>query len=153
VVVRVAYLGPIRVFAIVLGSCLFLLVACTSGPSPGGGRATREEVVTAYLDALRRGDGSAITALLVPGLNAGPEVASALATNGGIVLEAPTIAWLDEFGGIYQVATVGGTSAGEPRQIQIPVSRVGGRYFLAIGSAALPSGPVTNPASPQPASS
>jgi hypothetical protein len=79
-------------------------------------------------------------------------MASALAANGGIVLEAPTIAWLDEFGGIYQVATVGGTSAGEPRQIQVPVSRVGGRYFLAIGSA-LPSGPVTNPASPQPAPS
>lgn len=115
------------------------------------GLQSREAVIGAYLDALARRDAAAIAMLVPPTVDARQDIAAALGRYGGLRLNDVTVTYLDEFGGVYVIATVAGTGAADllRHQIQVPVARVGGRYFLALG-AARPSGSEANPASQHP---
>jgi hypothetical protein len=113
--------------------------------------ASRDAVVQAYLDALARRDGDAIAKLVPATVDARRDIAVALAQYGGLRFADKTVTYLDEFGGVYVVAAVVGTGADDSlrHQVNVPVSRINGRYFLALGQAA-PSGSEANPRSPQP---
>ena len=131
---------------------LVLAAACGSAPpgptQPVAGRETRDVVVQDYLAWLERGDGPAIASLVSPRVDATQDIQRALISDGGKRLSGVTIAWLDEFGGQYVVATVTGTGQDSAKhEIKVPIARVDDRYYLALGEAA-PDGSEANPASP-----
>lgn len=137
---------------LVVVTLLVLIAGCGSslpGPTqPLPGRETRELVVQDYLAGLERRDGPAIESLVSPRVDATRDIQLALAADGGRRLSDVTIASLDEFGGQYVVATVTGTGQDSAlHEIKVPIARVDGRYYLALGEAA-PNGSEANPASP-----
>ncbi len=114
-----------------------LVAGCLSGAETGG-RESKEALVQAYLTALQAGDSNAMLSLVNPRVEAQEEVAGAIRKNGGQSLKDFTVSYLDEFGGIYIVATVDCANAGDGSELQltIPMSRDNGRYYLALGQAA-----------------
>ena len=138
-------LAMIAALAIVAGCSL---TPAASPASPG--QAARERLVTDYLAALQRQDAGAVAAMVSPGVDATADIAAAMDQFGGVRLYDTRASWSDEFGGIYVVATVTGISDdGRAHEIRVPISRVAGDYYLALGQAA-PSGSEANPASPMP---
>jgi hypothetical protein len=133
------------------------LTAVVTGCSgvPGGrpasaGLAARQALVANYLDALERRDEAAIKALVSPGVDASADIAQALGTYGGIKLHDTRATWLDEFDGIFVVATIRGTGDdGLAYEIRVPMGRDDGRYYLGLGQAA-PTGSESSPESPAP---
>jgi hypothetical protein len=116
-------------------------VALVAGCAPSAetrGRESKEVLVEAYLTALQASDSNAMLALVSPRVEARAEVADAILKNGGRPLRDVTVSYLDEFGGVYIVATVNGTNAGDGSRLQltIPMGRDSGRYYLALGQAA-----------------
>ena len=143
-----------RVRALVVAAILVLAAGCGSAPAgptqPLAGRETRERIVQDYLAGLERRDGPAIAWLVSPRVDAAADIRRALASDGGMRLREVTIAWLDEFGGIYVVATVTGIGQDSAKHvINVPIARANGRYYLGLGEAT-PSGWEANPASPSP---
>jgi hypothetical protein len=123
----------------------------TLGPTPLQGLASRDAVVQAYLDGLAQRDAAAIAKLVPATVDARQDIAAALGRYGGLRFADKTITYLDEFGGIYAVATVIGTGADDSlrHEVKVPVARVNGRYFLALGQAG-PTGSEASPSSPRP---
>jgi hypothetical protein len=78
-------------------------------------------------------------------------VAKAIQVDGGKPLEGIAVSYRADFGDVYVVATVTGrlTTDGSRFQTTIPVSRVGDRYYLALGQAP-PTGSEADTASPSP---
>jgi hypothetical protein len=116
-------------------------VALVAGCAPGAqtrGSESKEALVDAYLTALQAGDSNAMLSLVSPRVEARAEVADAIRKNGSRQLKDVTVSYLDEFGGVYIVATVNGTNAGDGSRLQvtIPMSSDNGRYYLALGQAA-----------------
>ena len=130
-----------------------VVAACSafSGASPSSqGQADRERLVVAYLQALEHRDAAAIAAMVSPGVEASSAISSELDRYGGVSLHDGRVSYLDEFAGAYVVATVTGSGDdGMAYSIRVPISRVGDRYYLALGQAG-PSGSEANPASPSP---
>jgi hypothetical protein len=127
-------------------------VALVAGCAPSAetrGRESKEALVEAYLTALQASDSNAMLALVSPRVEARAEVADAILKNGGRPLRDVTVSYLDEFGGVYIVATVNGTNAGDGSRLQltIPMGRDSGRYYLALGQAA-PTGSEADTVSP-----
>jgi hypothetical protein len=117
-----------------------LAAALVAGCAPTAqthGSESKEALVEAYLTALQAGDSSAMLSLVGPRVEARPEVADAIRKNGSRPLRDVTVSYLDEFGGVYIVATVNGTNAGDGSTLQltIPMGRDNGRYYLALGQA------------------
>lgn len=127
-------------------------LALVAGCAPGAetrGRESKEALVEAYLTALQAGDSNAMLSLVNPRVEARAEVADAIRKNGGRPLKDVTVTYLDEFGGVYIVATVNGTNAGDGSRLQvtIPMGRDNRRYYLALGQAT-PTGSEADPVSP-----
>lgn len=127
-------------------------LALVAGCAPGAetrGRESKEALVEAYLTALQAGDSNAMLSLVNPRVEARAEVADAIRKNGGRPLKDVTVTYLDEFGGVYIVATVNGTNAGDGSRLQvtIPIGRDNRRYYLALGQAT-PTGSEADPVSP-----
>jgi len=127
-------------------------VALVAGCAPSTqtrGSESKEALVEAYLTALQAGDSNAMLSLVKPGVEAQLEVADAIRKDGSRPLRDVTVSYLDEFGGVYIVATVSGTNAGDGSTLQltIPMSHDNGRYYLALGQAP-PTGNEANTASP-----
>ncbi len=127
-------------------------VALIAGCAPGAetrGSESKEALVEAYLTALQAGDSNAMLSLVNPRVEAQAEVADAIRKNGSRQLKDVTVSYLDEFGGVYIVATVNGTNAGDGSKLQltIPMGRDNGRYYLALGQAA-PTGSEADTARP-----
>lgn len=127
-------------------------LALVAGCAPGAetrGRESKEALVEAYLTALQAGDSNAMLSLVNPRVEARAEVADAIRKNGGRPLKGVTVTYLDEFGGVYIVATVNGTNAGDGSRLQvtIPMGRDNRRYYLALGQAT-PTGSEADPVSP-----
>lgn len=113
-------------------------------------QAAREHLVADYLSALERRDGDAIAAMVNLRVDATADIAAALDQYGGVMLHDTHVSYLDEFDGIYVVATVSGTGDdGTTYEIRVPISRVDDGYYLALGQAT-PSGSEANPESPTP---
>ena len=125
------------------------LVAGCAPSSQTRGSGSKEALVEAYLTALQAGDSNPMLSLVKPGVEARVEVADAIRKNGSRPLKDVTVSYLDEFGGIYIVATVSGTNAGDGSTLQltIPMGRDNGRYYLALGQAP-PTGSEENTVSP-----
>lgn len=134
---------------------LVLVAACSGAPAgPSAslavlGRDSRDLVVQDYLAGLERGDAVAIASLVSPRVDATRDIAAALRTYGGQRLRDVTVTYLDEFGGVYVVATAVGLGANDSVQheIKVPIARVNGRYFLALGEVA-PNGSESSPLRP-----
>ena len=129
-----------------------LALALVAGCAPSAqtrGSESKEALVEAYLTALQAGDSNAMLSLVKPGVEAQLEVADAIRKDGSRPLRDVTVSYLDEFGGVYIVATVSGTNAGDGSTLQltIPMSHDNGRYYLALGQAP-PTGNEANTASP-----
>jgi hypothetical protein len=127
-----------------------LLAGCGSAAQvPGGGRDSKEALVDAYLAALQAGNSNAMLLLVDPRVDARSDVAAVLQKNGGQRLADAKVTYLDEFAGVYIVATVACTNAsdGSKLQLTVPVSLHEGRYYLALGQAP-PSGNEAGIASP-----
>jgi hypothetical protein len=127
-------------------------VALVAGCAPGAemrGRESKEALVEAYLTALQAGDSNTMLALVSPRVEARAEVADAIRKNGSRQLKDVTVSYLDEFGGVYIVATVNGTNAGDGSRLQltVPIGHDNGRYYLALGQAA-PTGSEADTVSP-----
>jgi hypothetical protein len=127
-------------------------VALVAGCVPSAetrGRESKEALVEAYLTALQAGDSNAMLSLVNSRVEAPVEVADAIRKNGSRPLRDVTVSYLDEFGGVYIVATVNGTNAGDGSSLQvtIPMGRDNGRYYLALGQAA-PTGSEADTVSP-----
>jgi hypothetical protein len=127
-------------------------VALVAGCAPSAetrGRESKEALVEAYLTALQASDSNAMLSLVSPRVEARAEVADAILKNGSRPLRDVTVSYLDEFGGVYIVATVNGTNAGDGSRLQltIPMGRDSGRYYLALGQAA-PTGSEADTVSP-----
>ena len=138
-------LAAIALVAVVAACSVF---PAASPASPG--QVARERVVVAYLAALEHRDASAIAAMVSPGVDATSDIASALDRYGGVRLHDTRVTYLDAFGGIYVVATVTGTGdGGAAYEIRVPISRVAGGYYVALGEVA-PSGSQADPSSPRP---
>ena len=93
-----------------------LALALVAGCAPSAqtrGSESKEALVEAYLTALQAGDSNAMLSLVKPGVEAQAEVADAIRKDGGRPLKDVTVSYLDEFGGVYIVATVSGTNAGD----------------------------------------
>jgi hypothetical protein len=140
--------------ALVVAAVLVFPAACGSAPAgptqPSAGRETRDRVVQDYLAGLERRDGLAIASLVSPRVDATEDIGRVLASDGGTRLSDVTIAWLDEFGGSYVVATVTGTGQNAAKHVvTVPIARVDGRYYLGLGEAT-PSGWEADAASPSP---
>jgi hypothetical protein len=135
-----------RLLAAVVG--LALVAGCGLGAETRG-RESKEALVEAYLTARQAGDSNTMLSLVDPRVEARTEVADAIRKNGGVRLNDTTVSYLDEFGGVYIVATVNGTNAGDGSMLQvtIPMGRDGRRYYLALGQAT-PTGSEADPASP-----
>ena len=136
---------------LVVVTLLVLAAACGAGPpgptDPLAGRETRDLVVQDYLAGLERRDRAAIESLVSPRVDATRDIQRVIGEDGGGRLSDVTIAWLDEFGGQYIVATVTGIGQdSELHTIKVPIARVDGRYCLELGEAA-PNGSEANPAS------
>ena len=117
-----------------------LAVALVAGCAPSAqtrGSESKEALVEAYLTALQAGDSNTMLSLVSPRVEARAEVADAIRKNGSRQLKDVTVSYLDEFGGVYIVATVNGTNAGDGSKLQltIPMGRDNGRYYLALGQA------------------
>ena len=129
-----------------------IAVALVAGCAPSTqtrGSESKEALVEAYLTALQAGDSNAMLSLVKPGVEARVEAADAIRKNGSRQLKDVTVSYLDEFGGIYIVATVIGTNAGDGSTLQltIPMGRDNGRYYLGLGHAP-PTGSEANIVSP-----
>jgi hypothetical protein len=113
--------------------------------------ASQEAVVQAYLTAIAQRDAVGMARLAPPTVDASQDISAALGRYGGLRFTDTTITYLDEFGGIYVIATVVGTGADDSlrHELKVPVARVDGRYFLSFGQAQ-PSGSEANPGSPRP---
>jgi len=76
-------------------------------------------------------------------------VANAIEHDGGKQIKNLTLRYLDEFEGIYVVATVQGLIAvdGSAFDTTIPMSRENGRYYLALGQGT-PTGNEADTSSP-----
>jgi hypothetical protein len=127
-------------------------VALVAGCAPGAetrGSESKEALVEAYLTALQAGDSSAMLSLVSPRVEAQVEVADAIREDGGRPLKDVTVSYLDEFGGVYIVATVTATNLGDGSRLQlaIPMGRDNGRYYLALGQAP-PTGSEADTVSP-----
>jgi hypothetical protein len=127
-------------------------VALVAGCVPSAetrGRESKEALVEAYLTALQAGDSNAMLSLVNSRVEAPVEVADAIRKNGSRPLRDVTVSYLDEFGGVYIVATVNGTNVGDGSRLQvaIPMGRDNGCYYLALGQAA-PTGSEADTASP-----
>lgn len=127
-------------------------LALVAGCAPSAqtrGSESKEALVEAYLTALQAGDSNAMLSLVKPGVEAQVEVADAIRKDGSRPLKDVTVSYLDEFGGVYIVATVNGTNAddGSTLQLTIPMSRDNGRYYLALGQAP-PTGSEADTVSP-----
>ena len=127
-------------------------VALVAGCAPSSqtrGSESKEALVEAYLTALQAGDSNAMLSLVKPGVEAQVEVADAIRKDGGRPLRDVTLSYLDEFGGVYIVATVNGTNAGDGSTLQLTIGmgRDNGRYYLALGQAP-PTGSEANIVSP-----
>ena len=145
---------------VIAAAIIVVVAACSLAPSATPalssatvvpGLASRDEVVTSYLDALGNRDASAIAGLVPASVDARRDIAAVLARYGGLRFATKDVTYLDEFGGVYVVAKVVGTGAddGLMHEVTVPVARVAGRYFLALGQAS-PSGSEASPASPSP---
>ena len=129
-----------------------IAVALVAGCAPSTqtrGSESKEALVEAYLTALQAGDSNAMLSLVKPGVEARVEAADAIRKNGSRQLKDVTVSYLDEFGGIYIVATVISTNAGDGSTLQltIPMGRDNGRYYLGLGHAP-PTGSEANIVSP-----
>jgi hypothetical protein len=127
-------------------------IALVAGCAPGAetrGSESKEALVEAYLTALQAGDSNAMLSLVSPRVEARAEVADAIRQNGGRPLRDVTVSYLDEFGGVYIVATVTATNLGDGSRLQlaIPMGRDNGRYYLALGQAP-PTGSEADTVSP-----
>ena len=113
-----------------------LVAGCAQGAETRGSES-KEALVEAYLTALQAGDSNAMLSLVKPGVEAQVEVADAIRKDGGRPLRDVAVSYLDEFGGVYVVATANATSVGDGSglQVTIPMSRDNGRYYLALGQA------------------
>ena len=115
-------------------------VALVAGCAPSTqtrGSESKEDLVEAYLTALQAGDSNAMLLLVSPRVEARAEVSDAIRKDGSRPLKDVTVSYLDEFGGVYIVATVNGTNAGDGSTLQltIPMGRDNGRYYLGLGQA------------------
>jgi hypothetical protein len=130
----------------VAAGCSLLSVASPSS----NGQAAREALVADYLGALERRDAAAIEAMVSPGVDASADIAQVLERYGGVKLHDVQATWLDEFEGMYVVATVTATGEdGAGYEIRVPMAWDDNRYCLALGHAP-PSGSEANPESPTP---
>ncbi len=130
----------------VAAACSLLPAASPVSPA----QAAREALVTDYLGALERRDAAAIEAMVSPGVEASADIAQVLERYGGVRLHDVRATWLDEFGGIFVVATVTGTGDdGAAYEIPVPMGRNNGGYYLGLGQAA-PTGSEASPESPAP---
>jgi hypothetical protein len=67
-----------------------------------------------------------------------------------VQLHDTRVSYLDDFDGVYVVATVSGRGDdGTTYEIRVPISRVDDDYYLALGQAT-PSGSEAIPESPAP---
>ena len=125
-----------------------LAAGCAAGAETRGSES-KEALVEAYLTALQAGDSNAMLLLVSPRVEARAEVSDAIRKDGSRPLKDVTVSYLDEFGGVYIVATVNGTNAGDGSKLQltIPMGRDNGRYYLALGQAP-PTGGEADTASP-----
>lgn len=133
---------------------LVIVVACSNAPpnpslSPRVvGRDSRDLVLQDYLLGLERSDAAGIASLVGPTVDARRDIAAVLSRYGGLRLSEVTVRYLDEFGGVYVVATVVGTGNDSMQhEVKVPISRVNGRYFLALGQAT-PNGSEASPNGP-----
>jgi hypothetical protein len=143
---------PTRVFDVrrgLLAAVVLFAVAACSQPE---GLASRDAVVQAYLDGLAQRDAAAITKLVSATVDARQDIAAALGRYGGLRFADKTTTYLDELGGIYVIATVVGSGADDSlrHEVKVPVARVNGRYFLALGHAGPSGSDGANPGSPSP---
>jgi len=124
------------------------MVAGCTPVADAGGRESRESLVKAYLTALQAGDADAMISLVGPGVDARADVANAIQRDGGRELRTVTFRYLEEFGSSMMVA-VNGVFAGDGSTFQstIPMTRVNGRYYLAIGQGT-PTGNESDTSSP-----
>lgn len=121
-----------------------------AAPPASAGLAARQALVANYLDALERRDAAAIKALVSPAVDASADIAQALGAYGGIKLHDIRATWLDEFDGIFVVATITGTGEdGTAYEIRVPMQRNNGGYYLGLGQAAA-TGSEASPESPAP---
>ena len=138
-------LAAVALIAVAAG-CSLLPVASPASP----GSAARQALVANYLDALERRDEAAIKALVSPAVDPSADILQALVRYGGVKLHDVRATWLDEFDGIFVVATITGTGEdGAAYEIRVPMSRISGDYYLALGQAA-PTGSEASPESPAP---
>lgn len=131
------------------GVIVLAMVAGCSPVADTGGQESRESLVKAYLTALQAGDAGAMLSLVGPTVDARADVADAIQHDGGKQLKNLTVRYLDEFEGIYIVATVQGLIAvdGSTFVMTIPMSRENGRYYLALGQGT-PTGNESDTSSP-----
>lgn len=134
---------------LVCAAALVLSAGCSGGVERG--RETKEAVVQAYLTALQAKDSKALLALVSPQVDAQADVTRVIQADGGKPLKGVEVSYRDDFGGIYVVTTVTGrvTTGDSPFQTRIPISRVGDRYYLALGQTP-PTGSEADTASPSP---
>ena len=134
---------------LVCAAALVLSAGCSGGEDRG--RQSKEAVVQTYLTALQAKDSTALLALVSPQVDAQADVTRVIQADGGKPLKGVEVSYRDDLGGIYVVATVTGRVAtgDSPFQTTIPISRVGDRYYLALGQAP-PTGSEAEPASPSP---
>lgn len=125
-----------------------MAAGCTPAADTGG-RESRETLVQAYLSALQAGDAGAMLSLVNPRVDARADVADAIQQGGGKELKDVAVSYIDEFGGVFVVATVNGLIAGDgsPFQTTVPIGRENGRYYLALGQAT-PTGSESDTSSP-----
>lgn len=137
----------LAVLLIAVAAACSLLPAASPASS---GQAAREALVTDYLGALERRDAAAIEAMVSPAVDASADIAQVLERYGGVRLQDVRATWLDEFDGIFVVATVTGTGDdGTAYEIRVPIQRIKGGYYLGLGQAA-PTGSEASPDSPAP---
>jgi len=130
------------------GMILLAIVAGCTPVADTGGQESRESLVEAYLTALKAGDADAMISLVEPNVDARADVANAIQRDGGRELRTVTFSYLEEFGSSMMVA-VNGVFAGDGSTFQstIPMTRVNGRYYLAIGQGT-PTGNESDTSSP-----
>ena len=130
------------------GAIVLAMVAGCAPVADTRGQGSRESLVETYLTALQAGDAGAMLSLVEPNVDARADVANAIQRDGGRELRNVTFSYLEEFGSIKMVA-LNGVFAGDGSTFQstIPMTRVNGRYYLAIGQGT-PTGNESDPSSP-----
>ncbi|MFJ7272740.1 hypothetical protein ACIQV3_39980 [Streptomyces sp. NPDC099050] len=120
---------------IVTGAVLVLLVAGCGADSGAGGESERA-AVNAYVAALNAKDAQALRALAHPGNDAEAEIADRVGRLGGRGLRLRDAEVLHEFEPDFaQVRLATEAADGSAGEERIVLSRVGGRWYLALGQS------------------